>query len=153
MVHTLRWTDRGSQCQQPNHCPAVSGMWGTVMSLELLHDWLGSGGYPVSQMKADQRAAACVYGNSGKPCHLNIEQGWWDRIKSAIASTIKKQLQIKHEMKLKSALEDSLFMCQGCGCALPLKVWVATEHIKSHTSTDQIDKMPLWCWQRMEMSK
>lgn len=123
------------------------------MSLALIHDWLGSGGYPVSMMKAEKRAASCVYGNSGNPCHLNKEKGWWDRVKSTIASTIKKQLEIKHEMKLRVSLEDSLFMCGGCGCAIPLKIWASTDHIKAHTSTEQLAKYPDWCWQKLELSK
>lgn len=117
----------------------------------LVRDWLGKDAVTVSRSLAEQRSVACTMGDNGKRCHLNVEPGWWDRIKNMIAETIRRQLAIKNKMELKVTREDELFMCRGCGCCLKLKVWVPLEHIKSHTSAKQLKSMPSWCWIRMEI--
>lgn len=122
-----------------------------VAGLALLTDWLGAGGHPVSQIHAEHRADACVHGNDGKPCPLNKEPGWWDRVKSSIANTIKMQLEMKQHLKLHVSSEEGLAMCAACGCCLKLKVWTPIEHIKAHTSPENIAKTPSYCWMRTEM--
>ena len=124
-----------------------------VAGLELLADWLGSGGETVSQIHAEHRADACVHGNGGQPCPLNKEPGWWDRVKSAIASTIRRQLELKQQLNLHVSSEDGLAMCAACGCCLKLKVWTPIEHIKAHTPPENIAKTPGYCWMRIELIK
>ena len=79
-----------------------------MTGIELLDDWIGAGGMPVHQMVADFRAQRCIHGNEGDKCPLNVEPGWWDRVKSVIAHTIKRELEIKNRLKLKVAEEESL---------------------------------------------
>lgn len=119
----------------------------------LLADWLGDGGFHVEQAEADIRASACYKGYFGKPCPNNKEPNWWEKFKTSIAMTIRKQLSLKSRLKLKAHREDEIHMCSICGCCLKLKVWTPIEHIKKHTSAEMLQRYPFFCWQRMEMSK
>lgn len=123
-----------------------------VEGAKLLADWLGDGGEPVSQIVAEQRASVCAFGDGGYPCGLNREANWWDRVKHKIADTIRAELEIKHQLALKVSSENALHMCASCGCALPLKVWTPTKHLKAHTPAHVIDKTPPFCWMRKELS-
>jgi hypothetical protein len=124
-----------------------------IEGLKLLNDWLGSGGDTVSQIHAEHRAITCTMGANGDPCPLNKEPGWWDRVKSSIANTIKMQLEMKQHLKLHVSSEEGLAMCAKCGCALPLKVWVPIEHIKAHTDPEKFKDAPPFCWLRQELSE
>lgn len=112
----------------------------------LLVDWIGAGGHVVTQLKAEHRGFTCTQGDNGKPCPLNKEPNWWERVKSVIADTIRRQLEIKEKVQLRVACEDDLNMCAACGCCLRLKVWTPTEHIKAHVDLVRLQKAPSWCW-------
>lgn len=119
----------------------------------LLDDWLGEGGEPVSQTQADYRADQCLHGNGGDPCPLNIEPNWWDRVKEAIADTIRAELELKKRINLRVIGEPELAMCKPCGCCLKLKVWTPIKHIKKHLSEESLDQMPNFCWQKIEIER
>jgi len=116
----------------------------------ILRDWLGDGD-PVHPMVAEARAQRCTTGNEGKPCPLNIEANWWDRVKSTIADWIRYELELKNKMELKVPQEDALGMCKACGCCLRLKVWTPIKHIKDHITPAQLKTTPGFCWIRAEI--
>jgi hypothetical protein len=117
-----------------------------LSGIALLRDWLGDGS-AVHPMVAEARASWCI------KCPLNVEPNWWDRIKSAIAHTIKMELELKNGMNLSTRHDDSLHMCRACGCCLKLKVWVPKEHVKRHTPKEILNQMPEHeCWIRKELA-
>jgi hypothetical protein len=122
-----------------------------AQGLALLKDWLGEGGKTVDPVQADIRAHVCYNGNNGEPCPRNKEPNWWERVKSAIALTIRDQLELKSRMQLKVHREESIHMCSACGCCLKLKVWTPIEHIKSHLSVEQFNRTVPYCWMRKEI--
>lgn len=123
-----------------------------IEGAKVLKDWWGSTLSPVAQRQADHRSLSCVSGNNGEKCPCNKEPRWWERhSKHPIAQAIKHQIETKHQMKMETPLDNSLFMCSCCGCELTTKIWVNIEHVKSHTRQENIDKMPPYCWQRVEM--
>jgi len=124
-----------------------------VAGLALLKDWLGDGGIPVPTTQAEQRAWACTKGDEGRMCHENVEPGWWNKVKSSIANTIKMQLEMKHHLKLGSPIDQSLGMCRVCGCCLRLKRHTPIEHINNHTTPEQLAKYSVWCWIKKEIEK
>lgn len=124
----------------------------TISGAAALADWLGAGGSPVDPMVANFRAQRCLTGNNGAPCDLNVQPNWWDRVKSEIARWIRAELELKNRMALKVDGEDKLHMCKNCGCALPLKVWVPTRHIRDHTDAEKLKTYPEWCWIKRELS-
>lgn len=122
--------------------------------LSLIDDWLGDRGVPVAPILANFRAQRCIHGNDGKPCPRNVEPNWWDRVKSMIAETIRLELEIKNRLNMHTDEEESLNMCGACGCCMKLKVWTPIEHIKNHTSKEQLAKMPEhYCWIRKELGQ
>ena len=122
-----------------------------ITGIEALHDWLGDQGEPVHPMVSELRGKICVTGNQGQPCPLNVEPGWWDRVKSKIADWIQAELQVKHNMNLTTPWDGQLNMCAACGCCLPLKVHTPTRVMKDHVRPDQLAKAPDYCWMRREI--
>lgn len=122
-----------------------------IQAIDLLDDWLGAGGIPVSAFTATLRSKTCLEGDDGKPCSLNKAPNWWDRVKSRIADYIRGQLEIKHNMGLAVADEHKLHMCAACGCCLRLKIWVPNEQLKRHTDAKTINKTPAFCWMRKQV--
>ena len=109
--------------------------------LALLYDWLGDEERPMRQHTADVRAAICLDCNKHRPGK------WWEQmVKDPIAEVIRKQLQIKHQMKLETTFDDVLGMCRVCGCCIRTKVWVPPKHLKNHTPLDRLKQYPPWCW-------
>jgi hypothetical protein len=118
-----------------------------------LADWLGDAGKPVDPMVAEFRAQRCMAGDSGKPCHLNVEPGWWEKAKHLVAEWIKREIELKNGLALHVANEDQLGICKLCGCAMTLKVHAPIEHIKSHTDLEKLKTAPDWCWMKRELTK
>jgi len=119
----------------------------------IIADWLGAGGVPVIQRKADDRALCCVFGNEGKPCPNNKAAHWWKKTKGSIADAIKDMLSIKNELEMKAANEDDLHMCSSCGCCLKLKVWVPIEHVQKVIDEKTLCELPAYCWMKLEIAK
>lgn len=115
-------------------------------ALPLLKDWLGEGLTPVDQALAEQRAQVC------RSCRENVEPGWWDRVKLAVAEIIRKEIEIKRKMGVRVEDEETLAMCSVCGCCLILKIHVPLHHIKAHTPEDTMAKFPPWCWIKKELA-
>lgn len=115
-------------------------------------DWVGEGAVPVDQMVAEFRASRCMSGNNGDPCPLNGAENWWDWAKHVVAMWIRRELEIKNELNLSVKDEQRLHMCKACGCCLRLKVWVPIKHLREHTSTEQLNKMPDYCWMKRDLS-
>jgi hypothetical protein len=120
-------------------------------ALALAKDWIGDGGVPVPQEQATRRADACTV-HHGRLCPENVEPGWWDRFKMAVADTIKAQIELKNRLGLSVPQENNLAMCRACGCCLPLKVHVPISYIAKHTSETVKAKLPPWCWQKQELN-
>lgn len=112
----------------------------------MMTDWLGDGGIPVPQSKADERASACLV------CPKNVDPTWWERMtKDPIADVIRHQLEIKNSMEMRVEGEAFMGMCQPCGCCTRLKVWVPIKHVKAHTAQDVLESFPAFCWQLNEI--
>jgi len=109
--------------------------------LKVLTSWLEDGGPVVTPELAQARGRICA------GCKLNIPGDWWERYsKDPIAATIKKWLEIKHDMKLGVPVEKELFMCRACGCCLRLKCWEPLDYITQHTDPETMSKFVPNCW-------
>jgi hypothetical protein len=114
--------------------------------MEVLTSWLGDGGKPVPTPLAQSRANVC------KTCPLNCAGKWWESAKHIIADEIKRQLELKHDMRIGISDEDDLYMCKGCGCCLRLKIHVPIKHIVEHSSEETMNKYPAHCWIKTEQN-
>lgn len=119
----------------------------TADGIALLKDWVGSGLEPVSTALANSRAPCCA------ACEKNITGQWWTNATGLVADAIRKQINFKNGAKLETVLEDKLGTCSVCLCNLSLKVWCPPEHIQNHTTEQQLEKFPDWCWIKKELSK
>lgn len=105
-----------------------------------LLDWLGEGGMPVTQEKADSRAAVCCSCPSNKP------GDWLDRMAAEVAAGVMAQRRAKLAMGLRVRQEDNLHHCEVCHCHLPTKIWVPFDVIEARTTMATWKALPSHCW-------
>lgn len=120
-------------------------------ALFLYKDWIGEGMEPVNRELAESRSEVCLHGENGKACHQNIGGKWWETAKHEIALVIREQMEIKKKLDLKLPGDEELFICNACGCPLPLKPWVPIKHIKKHTGQSEMQAFTPFCWIRREL--
>jgi len=112
----------------------------SVALVEMLQDWLGEGMIPVSRQQAQARANVCL------ACPMN-ENGRVDEFfKGAVASFIRRQVEIKNDMKLRVEGEKKLHICSACYCILRLKTWVPIKHLAEITDDETLKKFHSSCW-------
>lgn len=104
---------------------------------KILTDWLGDGAVVVSQSDAQARADVCL------KCPMN-ESGF--KIAGAVASEIKRQVEVKNRLMLRVDGEKSLHTCKACGCALRLKIWLPDQKIISGENEQSLFKYHEDCW-------
>jgi hypothetical protein len=106
-------------------------------------DWLMSGGKPVDQATANERASVCV------ACPHNQEGKWFT---VAPAEIIRTTLSARSDLKLETPHDSQLKSCDICKCLNRLKPWVPIEHIKNKTSADVMARFPDSCWIKKEIA-
>ena len=104
-----------------------------IKGLDLLTQWLGQGGLPVSEFEAARRADVCI------SCPYNVKG---HKTEAWVAAQIKKLNEFRGQ-QLTVTKEPDLHTCSVCGCYLPLKIWVPSKSIEEHTDTS---KFPPHCW-------
>lgn len=108
--------------------------------IQTLRDWLGDGAQTVSHDHAQLRASRCLQ------CPKHSETAY---IKEAIAGEIKRQVELKNHLELRVFGEKRLHVCEACGCAMKLKVWLPLERILP--DEDEKAKLDPQCWILKEM--
>jgi hypothetical protein len=124
------------------------GLWGNAVAggkqlaagVNILLDWLGSGGKPVDHALSHGRAAICA------TCPKNSGGDWRSLFTKPIADKIRQQLEMKNEMQLTTPHDEKLTVCAACACPLQLKVWTPLRHILDHTDAETAGKLDPRCW-------
>lgn len=112
-------------------------------------EMFGPNGTPVSKELAERRAMICQFCDENTGYQASeIAPSWWDRAKGAIADTIKRWLEIKHQLGLKVSNEETLDMCKICGCCCRLIVWSPISVLKNHMPAGELEKYPRCCWKK-----
>jgi len=119
---------------------AVGAGRSVVAGVRTLLDWVGSGGKPVAPEVATARAATCLH------CPRNDGGDWRKIFTEVVANKIRSQLEIKHQMKLRTPHDEGLTVCSACLCPLPLKVWAPLDHILAHQPTEVEQALDPGCW-------
>ena len=108
--------------------------------LETLIDWLGSGGVCVNIPKAQSRTDTCLKCVHNKPGGI---------VPESVSAAIKRQVQLKNEIGLKTEGMDGLRSCELCACPLPLKIFVPLESL-GVSEQEAIEEFPNFCWLNTE---
>lgn len=120
---------------------AIRAVGNAKTGSKILTDWLGSGGTPVPDDKAQARANVCI------GCkEFNREGHFFAKLTGAIARAILEQRREKNRLGRKVVGEEELHTCTVCDCHLPLKVWVPLETILDRTHPDIQKEFPAYCW-------
>ena len=119
---------------------AAGGLKRVAAGVGVLLDWLGSGGKPVDQAVAEHRANVCA------TCPRNDGGDWKSFFTGKIADKIKKQIEIKNDLALRTSQDDKLTVCSACDCPLQLKVFTPLPHILAHTDDKVKKRLADCCW-------
>jgi hypothetical protein len=119
---------------------AAGGVKRFAAGVGVLLSWLGSGGRPVEPQLAERRAVTCA------DCPQNGPGDWKARFTGSAAQEIQQQLGIKNDLKLATAKDDVLQVCNACDCVLKLKVWCPLEHILKGTTPEIKARLDPRCW-------
>jgi hypothetical protein len=115
----------------------------TTNFLAIRKSWFGDGGEPVSTELAQSRANVCL------TCPMNYKGDWLWNMATQLA--INAQSKLRNMMNIRLEGEEDLGVCEVCGCKPKLKCLVPIEHIKRHSSKEQLAKYPAHCWIRKEI--
>jgi len=110
----------------------------------VLLEWLGNSAKPVDQATAEHRSNICV------TCPQNGKGGLLEYFTGKAADTIKKQIEIKNDLALRTSHDAELGTCLACMCKLDLKCHVPIKHILAHTSDEVKAKLDPRCWVHFE---
>lgn len=111
----------------------VSAVRRTASGVRLVSDWLGAALRPVDHELAEQRAKVCV------SCPSNGDPNWLETVTGEIAAEIKTLIEVKHDLRLSTSVDDKLHTCKICTCFNKLKVHTPIEHILK-TMADDVKK-------------
>lgn len=109
----------------------------------VLLEWLGDGGKPCPQEEAEARAAICA------GCKWNEKGDWTRWFTLPVSNGIRRELERKNQMGLKTTQDDKLHICTICSCPLQLKVNTPMPYIQAHMPqavTDDLRQNAPWCW-------
>lgn len=113
--------------------------------VDLLTDLFGPTRKPVDRGTAECRAVVCAR------CPMNQAGDWKTIFTLPAAAAIRKMLSILHDLKLETSVDDQLQVCDACVCPMKLKVWCATDLIRSHTTAEQLADFHPDCWIKKEL--
>lgn len=120
---------------------AVAGHAGkTAVGLKIMRQWLGYGLLPVHPIIAEKRAAICA------TCPQNQVGDLWQRLDALAGRQLHMLIEIKNDMKLRTAQDDKLKTCLACDCHLPLKVHAPLDHIYGQTTPEIKAQLDPRCW-------
>jgi len=125
---------------QKLHAKLAEAVKRNAKGVEILRDWLGSGGVPVDRKQAELRSLYCV------PCPMNERISWRSVFKVSVAKAIIQQERIRTGAEMVLTLDKELGICSACGCYLRLKLWTPLKHILDHTSSDDLGELDEKCW-------
>ncbi len=136
---TQLWPDEGSK-KNSGRGGVAGGLKRVAAGVGVLLDWLGNAGKPVSQELAEKRAEVCA------TCPKNDGGDWKSYFTGKIAAKIATQIQMKHDLLLKTSYDDKLTVCSACDCPLALKVHTPLVHILAHTDDKMKQRLDPRCW-------
>jgi hypothetical protein len=105
---------------------------------ETLRVWILSGGLLAHYELAESRRQVCL------GCAFNRKGGFWDWLGRVATWKIRLPSQ-RNVSGLKS--------CLVCHCALRVKVQMPLTNLLLHTPTEEINRLPDFCWFKKEISE
>lgn len=124
----------------PPHGGLRAAVGAAASGLGTLGAWLGKGGIAVAKELSNARAGVCA------KCPKNGKGDWTRFFTVPGAYGIKRDLERRNRMKLKTDFDDELGVCSACLCPLKLKCHTPLIDIVEHM-TDEVKKdLDPNCW-------
>lgn len=110
-----------------------------------LIEWLASGGQAVVPALASGRASICV------ACPKNQKGDYTRWFTIPASEAIRRELSRRNDLKLTTAFDDKLGVCEACYCPMKLKVHTPIEIIAKHMKPEVMADLDISCWITAEM--
>lgn len=107
---------------------------------ETLVDWITSGAEAVPQSLADHRAEICA------KCPMNGKGDFTRWFTVPVSNAILAAISSRSEMKLSTAQDGVLNVCEACSCPLKLKVHLPIERIAKTLDGEARTRLHRSCW-------
>lgn len=105
--------------------------------VEVISEWIGSGGEVVEQEEAQARAdicATCAKNRPGMP------------LTETVALAVRRHLETKNKIGLRVEGEKRLAACEVCACQLRLLIWKSQASVVAEMPDGEREKYPDFCW-------
>ena len=142
----MRWNDfiwEGGGPAQPVPFPRLSQLKQSALrvaaGVEAIKEWRITGEL-VPQELAEKRSATCV------ACSLNTAGDLTSWFTVPAAEVIKKELEERNQLKIRTANDPVLGVCSACACPLKLKVHCPLPIINDKMRPEDRDKLDPKCW-------
>lgn len=119
---------------------AVAAGSKVIAGVGVLLDWLGEGAKPVDAGLAETRARIC------SDCPQNQPGDLTSFFTAPASDIIRKQIEMRREMKMETPYDDRLGVCVACACPMRLKVWTPIEHVAKRLLPESRAKLDPRCW-------
>lgn len=133
-----------SSGQNANGVGVVVAAKKVIAGIGVLLDWLGSGGKSVPNEQAEARARVCSDCPKNRPGNLTD----WFTIPAS--ERIRRQLEIRNDMKLATTFDDRLNVCEACLCPLRLKVHTPIKYVLEKLTPEGKAALDERCWMLAE---
>ncbi len=144
------WTDFivNTEASPPKYLPqlpegggAVAAVKRVAVPVKLAIEWFGNDLLPVEVTLAEKRALICSKCPKNDP-----DPTLFQRIGAVAAEKLRKLIEFKHNLSLRTSVDDKLHTCSSCDCHLPLKIWTPLKHVLAITSEETKAKLHPDCW-------
>ena len=112
--------------------------------------WLGKGGAPVPAELSAKRSMICARRSrpdgSTYKCPKNVNSDLTSLFTMPVANLLRKQLQVRNDMKLTTPHDERLGVCDACACPLKLKVHTPLADIVEHMTDTVKNDLDPECW-------
>lgn len=106
-----------------------------------IREWLGCNPVAEKPEVSEARAKICA------DCNRNVDS-WF--LTETIANAIKRHLEVKNALKLKTSYDDQLGTCAVCTCELKLLVHEPLALVQSQLTEEEMSQYPSHCWKLRE---
>lgn len=140
----MGWLDyiQGGASEPPKStAPQFSrGFLDVAAGLKPIVEWLSKAEEAVSVELAEARANTCV------ACPLNSRGDWTRHFTVPLTNAIRQQLEIRRGWKMSTSQDESLGICDACGCVLKLKIHMGLDYVLKATDESTRQNLDKNCW-------
>ena len=126
--------------QPPTRPSLLARARNVAAGADTLVEWIQEGQPVVDQATAETRSAICA------ACSKNGKGGLEAYFTVPVSNAIRRELERKQGMNLRTTHDEVLGVCTACSCPLPLKMWIPLSNILAKLPAESMKALDPSCW-------